>query len=109
MDHAKTEPSGSSQSANSHSASTKTTEGTNKRKSFTDEYTAEECVAKIKAAFEPETQIPLTSKTIENNKKIAIESGAVSDDDEEPVVQGEGLNKKLVTKRPTKQKLVLCT
>jgi hypothetical protein len=32
-----------------------------------------------------------------------------SDDDEEPVVQGEGMNKKLVTKKPTKHKLILCT
>lgn len=109
MDQAKTEKSGSSHSANSHSVSTKTTEGTNKRKSFSEEYTAEECVSKIKKAFEPETNIPLTSKTIDNNKKVAIESGAVSDDDEEPVVQGEGMNKKLVTKKPTKQKLLLCT
>jgi hypothetical protein len=100
--NAKTEKSGSSQSANSNSASTKTTEGTNKRKSFIDDYNVDECVAKIKAAFEPEAQIHLTTKAVENSKKIINESNGVSDDEEEPVVQGEGLNKKLVTKKPTK-------
>lgn len=90
---------GSSQSNTSNSADTKDTDG--KQKSFREGLNSEECVAQIKAAFEPNAK-PLKTLITESNKKPENQSEAVSDDEDEPVVQGEGMNKKLVSKKPAK-------
>ena len=94
---------GSSRSANSHSASTKTTDGKPFSLNQTQNMNAQECVEAIKTAFDP----PKKSTTKE--KQDGTDSNNVSEDDDEPIIQGEGMNKKLVKKKETKAKLILCT
>lgn len=64
---------------------------------------AKECVEAIRTAFDPQ------KKSITKEKQEGIDSNNASEDDDEPVVQGEGMNKKLVKKKETKTKLILCT
>lgn len=86
-------PANSNSSQSAASGSTKETDS--KRKSYPNGFDSEQALAKIKTALEQD--------------KTGKKDDEQSEDDEEPQVQGEGMNKKLVTKKPTKHKLILCT